>query len=151
MIRPMDFDDIYYAAEMLASCSQTPWSANSLLTYFMREDARLYVASEPGMKEPEDERSIYGFFGVICMKPECEVLDLTVDGTMRRKGIASALMNEGLSALREEGFDTVFLEVRESNDPARKLYRKEGFEEISVRKSYYTDPSEDAVIMKKTL
>ena len=73
---------------------------------------------------------------------EFEILNLVVGVAVRRRGIARALLGYAL----EKGGDW-FLEVRESNEPARKLYESMGFVEIGRRRRYYANPSEDAIVM----
>jgi ribosomal-protein-alanine acetyltransferase len=75
---------------------------------------------------------------------EAEVLSLVVDPAVRRRGIARRLLREALDGRP----GTWYLEVRESNHPARKLYRKLGFEDISLRPNYYQDTGETAVVMR---
>jgi [ribosomal protein S18]-alanine N-acetyltransferase len=85
---------------------------------------------------------------VVCRKlsdDEAEVLSLVVDPDVRRRGVASLLMREVMD--RRTGA-TWYLEVRESNQPARKLYRKLGFEDVSLRPAYYQDTGEAAVVMR---
>lgn len=67
----------------------------------------------------------------------------------RKKGYASSLINAALAELEKRGAEKVFLEVRESNVPARSLYKKAGFTEISVRKRYYGE--ESAVVLLKEI
>jgi ribosomal-protein-alanine N-acetyltransferase len=75
---------------------------------------------------------------------ECELLNLAVASRFRRKHIASGLF---LAAI--EGFHgSVFLEVRASNRGARTFYKHLGFQEVSIRHDYYTDPTESAIVMK---
>lgn len=75
---------------------------------------------------------------------EREILNLTTLPPFRRKGLALALVR----ALLAQGSGVVFLEVRESNEAARKLYRRAGFEEIGRRSGYYQSPPEAAIVMK---
>lgn len=74
---------------------------------------------------------------------ECEILNLAVDPQFRRRGIARCLVSLAIAAPR-----TVFLEVRESNAPARKLYEGAGFRVITSRETYYNDTHESAIVMK---
>ena len=84
-------------------------------------------------------------FGILRKLDDGEVLLIGVLPAHRRKGIGAQLLDQ---MLRISGPDAkVFLEVRESNLPARALYESRGFREISRRKNYYADPVEDAVIM----
>ncbi len=76
---------------------------------------------------------------------EHEVLNLAVHPRRRRAGVATALLEDALARLRGE----VFLEVRESNEAARRLYRKLGFWEAGIRRNYYSDPAEAAIVMKR--
>jgi ribosomal-protein-alanine acetyltransferase len=75
---------------------------------------------------------------------ECEVLNLAVAPEFRRQGVARQL----LEPLLHRGGNTVFLEVRESNQAARNLYNSMGFQEVGRRKQYYESPPEDAIVMK---
>lgn len=86
--------------------------------------------------------------GFLCARKladdECELLNIAVAPGQRRHGIGASLLREYL-----RGFSgTVFLEVRRSNLGAQKFYKSLNFQEISVRKGYYSDPCEDGVVMK---
>jgi len=76
---------------------------------------------------------------------EFEILNLAVDPEFRRRGVASFLLRE----LVQRSPGSCFLEVRESNRAARKLYSKFGFQEVARRPAYYQDNGEDAVVMKR--
>ena len=75
---------------------------------------------------------------------EIEILNLAVDPPFRRRGVARGLITELLANFR----GSVYLEVRQSNIAARKLYHSMGFEAIGVRKDYYDSPGESAIVMK---
>jgi [ribosomal protein S18]-alanine N-acetyltransferase len=74
---------------------------------------------------------------------EVEVLNLAVAPRLRRTGVAKALLQPLLSSW--EG--VIFLEVRESNSPARRLYQSVGFKEVTYRRGYYAAPPEAAIVM----
>ena len=139
-IREMTLDDIAEIALLEAADSTAPWDETSLFTYFLREDAYLVVA--------EEDSRIVGFAGILAAPPEADVLDITVRSDMRRKGYGMALLQYLFSQAPEFGINSVFLEVRVGNAPARRLYEKLGFTETGIRKNYYTDPREDAISMK---
>ncbi len=85
---------------------------------------------------------------VVCRRlsdDEAEVLSLVVDPEVRRRGLGVLLMRE---VLDHRTGATWYLEVRESNQPARNLYRKLGFEDIDLRPAYYQDTGEAAVVMR---
>ena len=75
---------------------------------------------------------------------EAEILNVAISPRLRMRGIASLLLKAALDAAPA----TIFLEVRESNEAARALYRKLGFSEVGIRTSYYENPPESAVVMK---
>jgi ribosomal-protein-alanine N-acetyltransferase len=79
---------------------------------------------------------------------EFEILNLAISPAHRRKGIASKLLEKALEMSRGRGSRQAFLEVRASNAAAIGLYRRHGFTECGRRKSYYSDPSEDCLILK---
>ena len=78
---------------------------------------------------------------------ESDILNITVRNENRRAGIGTELLTEIIARCPEHGVSVIHLEVRESGMPARNLYRKMGFREDGIRKRYYTDPVEDAVLM----
>ncbi len=82
------------------------------------------------------------------MLDAAEILNLGVAEPMRRRGIARALVRELLAVFSGSGVRTVFLEVRESNHPARGLYDAFGFREVGRRSRYYKQPVEDAVVLR---
>jgi [ribosomal protein S18]-alanine N-acetyltransferase len=92
----------------------------------------------------EDGGQLAGFLVWRDIAGESEILNLAVDPSFRRRGIAAAL----LAALPPQ---RVFLEVRASNLPARRLYEKAGFRAISVRRAYYHDPPEDGIVMEREI
>lgn len=156
IIREMQFDDISPVAELERAYSLTPWDENGLLTYLLREDALFLVASDefPEDYDPEavDEENffwpeIYGYVGLLMVPYEADVLNITVSGKVRNRGIGTNLMREILERAKKYGVTDVHLEVRESNEAAIHLYEKLGFVRDGIRKNYYTAPVENAVTM----
>ena len=91
--------------------------------------------------------------GLICgyfAGDEADITSVAVDEDYRHNGIALQLLQEFEKNLPEY-ISEIFLEVRESNIPAISLYEKCGFEKLSVRKNFYENPSENAVVMVKKL
>jgi ribosomal-protein-alanine N-acetyltransferase len=156
IIRDMRFDDISPVAELERAYSLTPWDENGLLTYLLREDALFLVASDefPEDYDPEavDEENffwpeIYGYVGLLMVPYEADVLNITVSGKVRNRGIGTRLMREILERAKKYGVTDIHLEVRESNEAAIHLYEKLGFLRDGIRKNYYTAPVENAVTM----
>jgi ribosomal-protein-alanine N-acetyltransferase len=82
---------------------------------------------------------------------ECELENLVVAESQRRRGLASELLRTLIASARERNLDRILLEVRESNQVARALYAKLGFQESGRRKGYYSQPPEDAIVLALTL
>jgi ribosomal-protein-alanine N-acetyltransferase len=80
-----------------------------------------------------------------------EILNLAVDPAHRRGGIARALLDAGLTVLRQRAVEEVFLEVRVSNDAAQALYHGAGFVAVGRRHAYYRNPVEDALVLRRAL
>lgn len=79
---------------------------------------------------------------------EWELENMAVASSARRNGIGTLLLKELIAQAGAERGSEIFLEVRESNQGARALYEKIGFEEVGSRKNYYSDPAEDAILYK---
>jgi len=82
---------------------------------------------------------------------EAEILNLGVAATQRRHGAGRALVEAILGALRTKGIGAVYLEVRESNAAAQRLYAALGFGQVGRRRGYYRTPVEDAVVLRATI
>ena len=118
----------------------TPWTLDSF-HYEMRENqyAHYLVA--------EDETGIIGFCGMWLVIDAAQITNVAVVERMRGKKIGEALMKEAMRVAREGNMDIMSLEVRVTNVVAQNLYRKLGFQDGGIRKGYYTDNGEDALVM----
>jgi len=96
----------------------------------------------------EENSTMLGFIIGRGAAGEWEIENIAVTGAARRRGLGSRMLGEFLHHIRNIGAVEVFLEVRESNVAARKLYEKWAFIEAGRRNSYYQDPPEDALILK---
>ncbi|MFH1386377.1 MAG: ribosomal protein S18-alanine N-acetyltransferase [bacterium] len=101
-----------------------------------REDEHKYLVAR-------DDEKIVGYIGVEKILDEVHIINMAVDPNYRGKGVGKRLMQHVLN--EDEVF---FLEVRVSNESAKKIYQKYGFEVISTRKAYYAD-GEDAYVMRR--
>ena len=95
--------------------------------------------------------AIVGYLYAFVAADECDIMNLAVSPDARRRGVATALLDDFFALAKERDARTVYLEVRESNKGAISLYEKAGFIPLGVRKNYYKKPTEDALIMKKDL
>jgi [ribosomal protein S18]-alanine N-acetyltransferase len=82
---------------------------------------------------------------------EWELENIVVAGKFRQRGVGSRLLSEFIAHARVENGSGIFLEVRESNQSARVLYQRAGFEQTGFRKRYYVNPAEDAILYHLTL
>lgn len=92
--------------------------------------------------------------GFICgrqVADEVEILRLAVSVSARRRGVASNLLRRALVHCARQGGSICFLEVRASNTAAQQLYLKDGFEVVGRRRGYYSDPEEDALLLRRPL
>jgi ribosomal-protein-alanine N-acetyltransferase len=105
-------------------------------------DAHFLVA------EAEGSGAIVGYVVALEAADEGEILNLAVAPAGRRNGLGRALVERILEALTARGVRQVYLEVRESNAPARALYAEHGFKEAGRRKQYYRRPVEDAIVLR---
>lgn len=92
------------------------------------------------------ESKLCGFVVARIVADECELENIVVASVAARQGIGSALLNELAQTARDRGVKRIFLEVRESNLPARSLYQRFGFQCDGERSAYYSDPVEKAIL-----
>ena len=103
------------------------------------------ASPEPVSTAPAKSLNLLGFLVARLLAPECELENIVVSPAARRRGIGKQLLKSLLLAVRETNVDSVFLEVRESNHSARAFYENAGFKLHGRRKSYYSNPPENAV------
>ena len=138
--RTMKLSDLFTIGDMERRIFNDPWSVSSCRGALENPCVHAVVA--------EDEEGIAGYAFLMGTQDEAEILRIAVDPDKRRRHIGSALMDELLDYGDNEGYISIFLEVRESNEAARALYEQSGFEIIGKRVEYYRNPVEDAVIME---
>lgn len=95
--------------------------------------------------------ALVGFITGVVIRDEGEILNVVVDGAYRRRGIGAALTQAAIARMKHSGVRTVWLEARESNHAAHRLYARLGFQQRGQRKAYYTSPVEDALLFYLTL
>lgn len=134
--------DIPALLEMEKECFPDPWNEKSWLDAFARPDFFSFA-----VKEGE---TLIGFVCGTCLFEESELLKIAVTPSIRGRGLGEMLLNVFLQSAKDRGAEKMFLEVREGNVAARRLYEKSGFTQTRIRKKYY-DNGEDAVEMVKTL
>lgn len=143
MIVRMNESHVPQIAALEQICFSDPWSEASV-RYECSNPISLWLVAV------EDERVI-GYVGSQSVPPEADIMNLAVAPEYRRQGIGRQLMQTLTEVLHTQGIESLFLEVRASNDPAIALYSEFGFVQVGRRKKYYVNPTEDALILRKEL
>ena len=140
-IERMNARHVSQVAELEKLCFSDPWSEKSVASE-LENSLACWLAALEGDK-------VTGYVGSQTVLGESDMMNLAVHPDCRRQGIAEALVNALITVLREQGSHCLTLEVRASNEPAIKLYRKLGFVQVGKRPNYYFNPREDALILRK--
>ena len=143
IIEAMTSAHVPQIAELEKLCFSDPWSEKSVASELNNPLSHWLVAVE--------DDAVLGYIGSQTVLDESDMMNVAVSPAHRRKGIAEALVLALADALREKGSVKLTLEVRASNVPAITLYEKLDFKPIGLRKNYYRNPKEDALILQKEL
>ena len=160
IIREMTPSDVPQVATIEVQCFSLPWSEQGFLDSIAREDTVFLVAEideediaqtmamDQGQK---NTTMIAGYIGMYTSCGEGEITNVAVSSEYRKQGIGNALIEAMKTAGREKQLETILLEVRVSNERALSLYKGNGFMELGIRKNFYEQPTEDAIIMSCAL
>jgi len=142
-IGPLTERDLDEVMQIERASFSAPWSIG-----MFRQDLNFPLARCLAAWCPEaGERRLAGYLICWFVADEVHITNIAVRRDRRRRGIAAHLVEEALGLARESRMQTCTLEVRRSNEAAKGLYRKLGFESRGIRPRYYSDNNEDAVIM----
>jgi len=119
-----------------------PWSADSF------RDALAHPAMYFACARDGDD-AVVGYVVAWFVADEGEIANLAVDPAGWGEGVGKRLLDAALAEGARRGAESVYLEVRESNARARRLYASRGFEEVGRRKGYYRRPEEDAIVLRR--
>lgn len=140
-LRPRDLDRVVAIERQVYV---RPWSRATFASEIDRADRAYLVACGPRRLLGSD---VVGYGGVSVAVGEAHVLTVAVRRDAQCRGVGATLLLRLLEHAREQGATAATLEVRPSNDRARALYRRFGFDEVGRRPRYYRNDGEDAVIM----
>ncbi|HNT42815.1 MAG TPA: ribosomal protein S18-alanine N-acetyltransferase [Syntrophorhabdaceae bacterium] len=143
VMRQMTVGDIDGVLEIEKVSFAAPWTRGMFEETLSSPVGISFVAEENGR--------IIGYLIFYRAAREIHVMNIAVDKNRRGLGLASWMMSRVMDLGRRNSMETCFLEVRESNMPARSLYEKLGFRQIGRRKGYYRETGEDAIVMELTL
>ena len=139
--REMLVEDLDQVVEIENSLFSVPWSKEGIFTFLIKDDSMFFVVEEKG--------KILGYCSMQIVLDEGDILNVAVRRERQKEGIGYFLVDSMLMMAEARGVRTVHLEVREGNDTARRLYQRLGFTEDGLRKNYYTNPLENAVLMTR--
>jgi ribosomal-protein-alanine N-acetyltransferase len=139
-------EDVYDLKRIETECGLSPWTIQAYESEFLRSDSIM-------LKAQGEDGEIFGF--LVGRAPrdngDAEIYNLGTAPAFRRKGIASMLLREFRTVCVERRISAVWLEVRATNNGAIDFYRSHGFESKGIRRNFYSDPAEDAVLMALSL
>ena len=139
IIRPMTIDDVDEVYVVEEDCFVDPWSKESIRKELKNNLARYLVA--------QLDDKIVGYVGVWFVVDEGHITNVAVHSDYRGKKVGDKLVKQMVELCKENNIVAMTLEVRTSNTVAQNLYRKYGFKMGGIRKEYYSDNKEDAIIM----
>ena len=137
----MKAEHVPQVAQLEKLCFADPWSEMSIASELHNIWAYWLVAVEDDV--------VAGYIGSQSTIDETDVMNVAVHPDRRRQGIAENLITHLIQELKNRGSHALMLEVRASNAPAIALYEKLGFRQVGLRKNYYRNPKEDALILRK--
>lgn len=141
-VEPMRPEDLAVCAA-IEQHAPDPWTETQMAEELSFEGARLFVVRRGD--------AIAGLAAFQLAADEASLNTVTIDPAFRRQGAARALLCGALEALKAEGAAMCFLEVRSQNAPALALYDALGFSRAGLRKRFFTNPPDDAIVMNKEL
>lgn len=144
IIENMEESDLKEVAEIEQKSFSDPWSLSMFRSELSNPASHTWIIKDsPGV--------IVGYICFWIIFDEVHLLNLAVHPGYRRRGIGSLLLTSSIDFWKKTGIRGVYLEVRESNIPAKRLYEKFGFRVIGRRYGYYKRPVEDALVMYKEI
>ena len=141
ILREMLVDDLEQVMKIETELFSPPWTKEGFFTYLTRKDAMFLVVEEKG--------EILAYCGLLMVLDEGDITNVAVRPDRQREGIGHFLMDSLIRLAEQQGITTIHLEVRVGNRTAIRLYERMGFTRDGIRKKYYTDPVEDALLMTR--
>ena len=140
LVRPMAIADVDGVMAVEKDSFSTPWSRSAFEEELAQNRLARYIVAE-------EDGQVVGYAGMWLVITEAHVTNVAVSGSRRGEGIGRLLMETLMKLARENGMGSMTLEVRVSNMVARHLYETLGFAEAGIRKNYYSETKEDALIL----
>lgn len=142
-IRPARGEDLPVIHRIEKASYSVPWSRTTFRNLLDRMDTDSIVA--------EIGHEVVGYAISWFVLDQGELGNIAVAEKHRREGIGRLLIDAALERARARGVREIYLEVRRGNSGAQRLYRETGFRQVGVRRNYYVQPQEDALVMRHDL
>jgi ribosomal-protein-alanine N-acetyltransferase len=139
IFRPMILADLERVVAIEKQSMPSPWSRELFEEELNRTQANYFVVEEEG--------TLGGYIGYWEAPEEAHIITLAIAPIFRNRGLGKRMMDHFLAFAARKGARLATLEVREGNEAGRRLYEKCGFRMVAIRKKYYSDNLEDAVVM----
>ena len=140
---PADIPQVVAIADSLPDAPHWKAEVYQGMLYPTRTPARICMVAD------DSDGRVVGLGVMVLIPPQAELEAIAVNGERQRQGIAGNLLSDLLTELKRIHITEVILEVRESNRIAQAFYRASGFVETGLRRGYYADPQEDALLMRR--
>jgi ribosomal-protein-alanine N-acetyltransferase len=142
IVQPARLVDVPAIVEIERAVFSDPWSAQSFREALGHPAVHFSCACDDG-------GDVLGYVVAWFVADEGEIANLAVSRPAWGAGVGRALLDAALSEAASRGVGAVFLEVRESNERAQRLYASRGFEQVGRRRGYYRRPIEDAIVLRR--
>ena len=142
-VRRATVEDLPDVVALERQCYSDPWTPGAFAS--LPDNPAVYFV----VARQADSGPLTGYAIAWHVLDESELANLAVQPSSRRSGVGALLLDATLENARQESVKRVYLEVRESNVAARRLYASRGFSEVGRRKKYYRSPDEDALILRR--
>lgn len=143
IFRNLTEQDVENVAALEGKVFADAWTSQGVQETMNQRQAFIVVA--------ESNDKLVGYCIVYYVMDEGEIARIAVDETVRRQGVGRGLLDYVCECCKEKHVERLLLDVRESNESARAFYGNYGFGVDGIRKNFYEQPKENAVLMSKTL
>lgn len=142
-VKEAEIEDIRDVLILEKECGLSGWKPEDYYEEIHREGSLALIA--------KIENRAIGFLTARSATNEIDILNIGVSPKYQKLGIGSSLLNNLLERVYETPVESIWLEVRESNTNAITFYRKKGFRQIQIRRNFYAQPVENAIVMRREL
>ena len=143
-VRRMCPADVDAVVTIETEAFSSPWHKDTFTDLIERSGVELLVMEDR-------EEGVIGYAVLRCILDQGELANVAVKPRLRGRGLGTHLLTRVFEVARDRGVETMYLEVRASNERAVELYRRFGFSDVGHRRGYYDQPKEDARIMMAKL